>query len=182
MLYEYTENNIVSLLKEVGTLEKEQIIRFFADTLMPSRCSYLLEKLTAERFLIYDAKRGWYSYSAAAKMDELVVKRRIHAFWVQANMGSKKIKQTHVLNWPRQFFMIDDEDYSYDITACTTVNEASIAKHEWDFSLVRNQIDDVNHIAVVNSRELGERLFDLGFDNYCIVNPLDHKVSYYTQD
>ena len=54
MVYKYTIDNILSLLQTVGTLTKEQIMRFFSCELADYRVEYLLNQLAIKHILVYD--------------------------------------------------------------------------------------------------------------------------------
>ena len=59
MVYRYTIDNIISLLQTVGTLSKEQIMRFFSGELADYRVEYLLNQLAIKHILIYDEQEDF---------------------------------------------------------------------------------------------------------------------------
>ena len=66
MVYKYTIDNILSLLQTVGTLTKEQIMRFFSCELADYRVEYLLNQLAIKHILVYDEEADTFSFVGAA--------------------------------------------------------------------------------------------------------------------
>ncbi len=178
MIYEYTRFNVISLMQSVGTLEREQLVRFFSDEMQEVRLKKLLETLVLTNYLKYDENRERYSYHASPALSEDVTERKIHAFWPLACWGSRSVLQIYPLDYPSQFMAITPDNLVYDITVCRTPNDAQLAKTVRELQAVRGVPDDINHMAVVLSAEVGEKLKVYGFDMYCIIDPFTHTPDY----
>ena len=180
MIYEYTQYNIIALMQTAGTLERTQLMRFFSDEMIESRLGAVLDKLVLNNYLKYNPDTDTYTYHAAPDLKPDIIKRRIRAFWVLANWGSTSILQVYVLNYPFQFMVVTTDNTVFDIVVCNSVNEAQLARHVWNISAIKNVPDDVNHIAVVPTAEIGEKVRPYGFDSYCLINPFTKETSYVT--
>lgn len=178
MVYQYTQYNLVSLMQQLGTLKREQLIQFFSDEMTPNRIKYLLDKLVINHYLNYDPVKDRYSYHAAPKEKEEVVSRRIQAFYVPANMGSVEIMTIELLPYPLCLSFIGADNTCYDVSYITSVSEATFVKRHIEASIPKDTTDNVNHIAVVPTAVIGEKLKPYGFDCYGIVNHNDGSINY----
>ncbi len=178
MMYEYTQYNLISLMQSVGTLEREQLVRFFSDEMSQARIGKMLEKLVLANYLKYDPATEQYTYHAAPEIKKDIVDRKILAFWPLASWGSNSLLQIYPLDYPSQFMAITPDNIVYDITVCRSTNEAQIAKTVRDLHAVKGVADDINHMAVVTSASIGEQLRPYGFDMYCTIHPFSHEPSY----
>lgn len=186
MIYKYTENNIIALLQDVGTLEEAQLIRFFADELQPIRVKYLLNELTLNREITHDKEHNTYSALGTPALIDEVLDRRILAFWVVANMGSNGVYEVFTTRYPTQFMVITPDAVTYDLSVIETPMEARIASRVMAESLLRGVEDDVNHVAVLRRpsdvEKLRSVLIESGFDCCCTVDYQTKKVTYISFD
>ena len=88
MVYKYTIDNIISLLQTVGTLTKEQIMRFFSGELADYRVEYLLNQLAIKHILIYDEEADTFSFVGAAHYRKESQEKLIKSFWILVAAGS----------------------------------------------------------------------------------------------
>ena len=178
MIYEHTQNNMLALMQHIGTLTEEQLTRFFSDAMSVPRIQNLLDKMVTYSYLKYDEALKRYTFHGFPEINKDIVDKRIRAFWVLANWGSNSILEVYTLPYPLQFFIITPDNFAFDITVCNSMNEAQIARHVWDANAVKGVPDDVNHIAVVPTAELGEKLRPYGFDSYCLIDPFTQETFY----
>ncbi len=186
MIYKYTENNIISLLQSVGTLEEGQLIRFFADELQPIRVQYLLNQLALDHELTYDSDKKTYSAIGVPEIVDEVMERRILAFWVVANMGSNSIYEIMTTRYPTQFLVIKPDATTYDVTVVENEMEARVASRVMAESLLRGVEDDINHIAVLRRpsdvEKLKSVLIESGFDSCCTIDFKTKRPTYINFD
>ena len=178
MIYTYTQYNMLALMQKVGSLQREQILRFFSDEMSESRLQYLLDKFVINNYLKYDPVKERYRYHASPDIEPITEQKRINAFWVLANWGSNQIIQVDLMEYPLQYSVISIENICYDITVCYSEAEAQMARRYWDLHSAKDIPDDVNHIAVVPWKDLGDKLGKYGFDSYCVINPSSYTVNY----
>ena len=178
MIYKYTADNIYTLMQQAGTLERQQIIRFFSDAISEHQLDRLLYRFTVDRFLHYDEATDRFSYHAAPELEEMFIKRNISAFWPIANLKSESCRLITSMSYPFNFFVVDNENICYDFTWCSSVNEATVCRKLWSVSLSKVAPDDIIHIAVVADKNFGGSLGDWGFDSFCTIDPETHEVFY----
>lgn len=182
MVYKYTIDNILSLMQNMGTLEKEQIKRFFASELEPNRVEYLLNQLEIKHILIYDQEAETYTFVGAAPYEKESAKRLMKAFWVLVAAGSSSVQEIILTRYPTQFLFITHDNDAYDVTVVETAHEAILAQRVRSETIVRGVSDIVTHVAVLNNQEDAKLLKNCGFDNYCVIDPLTKNVKYYQLD
>ena len=182
MMYEYFKDNLKCLMQTVGVLNRQQLLRFFSDTMPESRIKYWLERMVLANMLDYDEKTDRYSWRGYCKLNKELTDRRITAFWVLANWGSSKITTVEVLAYPQQYWVITSENVSYDIAVCKTTNDASLVMNKLRLQSVKGESDETIHIAIVPNDTIGAEMQNYGFDCYCILNPLTHEAAYTTID
>lgn len=178
MIYEFTEHNLISLMQNVGTLDRDQLIRFFSDEMSETRIKKMLDKMVLQNFLKFDLKSNRYTYHAYPELKPDIIDKKIRAFWPIASWGSNEITQIYVLKYPFQYMVVTPENIAYDITVCSSTAEAQLAKNLWMRYAIAGVPDDVNHMAVVTSDKLGEQLQAYGFDMYCTLDSISHEPNY----
>ena len=181
MLYRYTIDNILSLLQTVGTLYKEQIVRFFAPELPAFHVVNLLNQLVVKHILIYDAEADTFSFIGAAHYEKNVQERVMKAFWVLAATGSADVIEIVMTRYPTQFMFITNKesDNCFDVTVVNSEHEALVAQRMRSIELIRDTSDVVSHIAVLRRPEDANMLKNAGFDMYCVIDPKTKEVKYY---
>ena len=182
MLYEYVHQNILTLLQRVGTLQRKQIITLFKSELSASGVQRILNSYVQCNEFKYDPGKDRYSFHSAPKVNEVVLSRRIDAFWVIANWGSENIISIDLLEYPSQYSVIDTDNKCYDITVCATEQDGELAMQKRLRYMIAGRPDDVIHIAVVYFDPVGENLRQFGFDSYATIDPVTHAMTYYTYD
>lgn len=170
--------NLIILLHSLGSLQKEQLVRFFSDTMEERQFNVLLKQLTSYNYIKYDKETDRYYWSREEEYIDEIKGRTIRAFWIAASSGSRKIAEIYPLNYPQQLGFITDENVIYDVTVCYSQTDALAAKEARDRNRIEGVPDGVNHVAVVNDRELGKELGRYGFDVYCMIDPETH-IPYY---
>lgn len=178
MIYKYTADNIYTLMQQAGTLERQQIVRFFSDVTPEDQLDRLLYRFTVDRFLHYDEATDRFTYHAAPELDEVYIRRRISAFWPIANFRSQSCRLITSMSYPFSFFLVDNDNFCYDFTWCSSVNVATACRKLWSISYSKDVPDDINHIAVVADKSFGESLRGWGFDSFCTIDPVTHGTSY----
>ena len=182
MIYKSTKTNIIVLLRNLGTLSKEQIQRFFSDTTSIVSINNILNEMTIYNFLRYDDVKERYSYNASyLKVKDNIIDRRIDAFWVLANYGSSQITQVFVPEYPGTLSFITADNLLYDVTVCNSLSAAQLASMVLK-TYIGNGIDNATHIAVVRDRSMEQQLREYGYDSYCIIDDKDHDSHYFTLD
>lgn len=178
MIYPNIENNIISLLQSIGTLEHDQLLRFFSDEQKTDVIEEVLNRLTVLSYLRYDPKTDCFSYHNITDKTGEIEKRKIRAFWVPAQCGSRDVLQIFDMEYPAQLMFINPRNVVFDVTVCYSENEALLAKNIRDQKKIKGVNDAVNHIAVVGSPELGMRLGKYDFDCFCVLDPKTHVPTY----
>ena len=186
MIYKYTERNIEALLQSVGTLEEDQLIRFFADELQPNRVKYLLNQLSMDHVITCDKEHKTYSSLGAPDVIDEVAERRILAFWAIANMGSNSVYEIMTTRYPTQYLVIGPDAVTYDLSVVETPTEARVASRVFAESLMRGVEDDITHIAVLRRpsdvEKLKSVLIESGFDCCVTIDFETKKPTYVTFD
>lgn len=184
MLYRYTIDNILSLLQTVGTLKKEQIIRFFASELPAFHTENLLNQLAIKHILTYDAEADTFSFVGAAHYKKDVQERVMKAFWILVATGSSNVIEIMMTRYPTQFMFITnaEKDNIFDVTVVNSENEALLAQRFRSESIIRDTSDIVSHIAILRRPEDAYMLKNAGFDSYCVIDPSTKDVKYFQLD
>ena len=188
MMHDVLHLDLIFLMKRVGTLERNQIIRFFSDAYPENRIVKILDALVLNHFFKYDESKDRYSYHSTPELIPDLVDRKILAFWPIASMGSKNVITINMLEYPSQFLVntrINDdgkehEDVVYSITVCYSTNEAQVAKALRDSRAIKGVVDNFNYMAVVTADSVGKQLQPYGFDMYCKIDPITKDPAYIT--
>lgn len=170
MLYESTPDNMTALVRTVGYISKEQMLRFFRDVDDPVRNDYFIKQLWKNRLFDIDDAKGIISWHMGPKINEREIKRRIRAFWVIASFKSKNIRDVILLSYPFQFMFVTHNNEVYDIAVLSSKEEATVAQRKLSMWRVEGVEDDVNHIAIVGTEAFGKTLEPYGFDSYCVLD------------
>lgn len=182
MVYKYTIDNILSLMQTMGTLNKEQLKRFFASELEPNRVEYLLNQLEIKHILIHHPADDTFSFVGAAPYNTDSAKRLMRAFWVLVAAGSNSVQEVILTRYPTQFLFITPDNEAFDVTVVETPHEALLAQRVRGETIVRGVSDVVTHVAVLRSPDHVKYLKNCGFDCYCTIDPVTHNVKYYQLD
>lgn len=179
MLYEATPDNLRFIVRAVGTLKKEQILRFFSDTVDSMNLEYYIKELTDSRIFDYDETRELVSWHTRTRFIDAIVEARIKAFWIITSFRSNAIKEIDLLPYPSQFQFITHNNGVYDITVVNMPQDAMLAQSARNRTLYEGVEDEVNHIALVSNERLGLALGPYGFDSFCTLDK-DMKPQYGT--
>ena len=182
MVYRYTIDNIISLLQTVGTLSKEQIMRFFSGELADYRVEYLLNQLAIKHILIYDEQEDSFSFVGAAHYRKETQAKLIRAFWILVAAGSNNVQEVILTRFPTQFLFITPEGDSYDVTVVESEHDALLAQRVRSETILRGVSDIVTHLAVLKQAEDSFMLKNAGFDYYCLIDPATKDVKYVQLD
>ena len=128
MVYKYTIDNILSLLQTVGTLTKEQIMRFFSGELADYRVEYLLDQLEIKHILKYDGEADTFSFVGAAHYQKETQAKLIRAFWILVAAGSNNVQEIILTRFPTQFLFITPAGDTYDVTVVESEHDALLAQ------------------------------------------------------
>ncbi len=170
MIYEATIDNLVMLLKTVGELNRDQLLRFFRNAHDSRNVDFYITQLCKDRVLDYDEARNRVRFHKAPKIKDVEISKRIQAFWIIASFGSENVREVALLEYPSQFIFITHDNEVYDLTVCLTRSDAQMAVRYRKSCMIEGMPDDINHIAIVNTIEEGEALSAYGFDSYCILD------------
>lgn len=170
MLYELTSDNIIALVRAVGYINREQLLRFFSDATDPSVTDYYIDQLCKTRMFDYDENKNIVSWHMACPISDNEIKRRVRALWVVASFKSKNIRDITLLSYPLQFMFVTHEEDVYDLAVLSSKEEAAVAQRKLRGLRIEGVEDDINHIAIVDTETLGKSLGNYGFDSYCVLD------------
>jgi len=182
MVYKFTIDNIISLLQTVGTLKKEQIMRFFSGELADYRVEYLLNQLTIKHILTYDEEADTFSFVGAAHYRKESQEKLIKAFWILVAAGSSNVQEIILPRFPTQFLFITPTGDTYDVTVVESEHDALLAQRVRSETILRGVSDIVTHLAVLRRPEDAVMLKNAGFDYYCLIDPTTKDVKYVQLD
>ena len=178
MVYKYTIDNILSLLQTVGTLTKEQIMRFFSCELADYRVEYLLNQLAIKHILVYDEEADTFSFVGAAHYRKETQAKLMKAFWVLVAAGSNNVQEIILTRFPTQFLFITPDGDTFDVTIVESEHDALLAQRIRSETILRGVSDIVTHIAILHRPEDVSMLKNAGFDYYCLIDPVTKDVKY----
>lgn len=192
MLYETTNLNIYMLLHEMGYMRPEQIHRFFRDTADAKNIAYYLKSQIDKRNFFFASTAlgppidpeaaitrpnsfvathsNILMFRKAPNVNIEVLRLRLRALWVLASFNSKEVVQAFIANYPSQIMFITTDSQCYDVTVCDNTLVAQTAMINRARLIPKGAPDEINHIALVNSPELGKKLEPYGFDSYCYLD------------
>lgn len=179
MLYKYTIDNLVSLMQTVGTLKKEQIIRFFSAELAPYRIEYLLNQLLIKHIFTYNETTDCYSFVGAAHYKDEPQEMVMRAFWPLVAAGSNNVREVILPQYSSaQILFITHDNKAFDVAVIHTHHDALVSQRVRSELIPRGEKDVVSHVAVLKRKEDAKILDGCGFDNICIIDPSSKNVSY----
>ena len=178
MVYRYTIDNILSLMQNVGRLERLQLKTFFSAELAPNKVEYLLNQLAVKHILIYNQEKDDYTFIGTPQMSADVSRRLVYAFWVVAALGSTNVQEVFITRFPTQYLVITSGNEVYDITVVETLHDAVLAQRIRSETLCKGVPDITNHIAVLIQDMDIKTLKNCGFDCYCTIDPTTKAVKY----
>lgn len=170
MLYEQTPVNLEMLVREIGIVKREQLVRFFSDVESEKRINYYIKVMIENHQFLYDKDRDLIQWHTTPKQILEEREKRIEAFWIPVSFRSTNVKEIIVLHYPFQFMMITHDDEIYDIAVCYDSSTAYVARRRIEMSMLPEIEDEVNHILLTNEEETGNKLGKYGFDSFCILD------------
>ena len=170
MIYESTVDNLITLMRVVGCLKKDQILAFFSDCTDANNVDYYIKQLIQHRILDYDEKKDLVSYHLAPKIKDAEMLKRIQAFWVVVSFRSNNVRELALMPYPTQFILVTDDNEVYDLTVCMARTDAQLAARVRKAGEIAGVPDEVNHVAITNTVADGEELAKYGFDSFCVIN------------
>ena len=187
MEYEYTSQNLVSLLRMIPMATEEQLVMFFSNEIGESQLLFVIDNLLSSHYIIRQKQNNQYEVLTAIRpirFSKRAVEDFIDSFWIIANMGAESVRWVTTANGPTRYIWIcEDGTSTYDVSVIRTPEEARIAMLERNAGRVDGESDDINHIALCSSKEAGEemkqKLMLYGFDSYCVLDPDTHYANYY---
>lgn len=184
MEFESTRAAMNELVKNVGTIKVEQLVRFFRDATDASNMEHYIKSSILSRTFDYDQVRNEVSAHTAPEQREDTIRRKIMAFWVIAYFGYSNVREVLSLKYPSQFLFITEDNSIYDLTVCNSEQEAAVAMRVLKQFTLSNGQDVVNHIAILRSlsnKALCTAVLDMGFDSICVFDE-DKIPTYYTKE
>ena len=109
MLHEQTPVNLAKLVREVGVVKREQLVRFFSDAEPDHIINYYIRIMTGNRLFKYDEATDIVRWHNTPKVILEEENNRIAAFWIPVSFRSKNVKEIMVLPYPFQFLFITHE-------------------------------------------------------------------------
>lgn len=183
MDYISTRKNLETVVRTVGTVTTEQLRMFFRNCTDAQNLTQYIREYIALRLFDYDKTKDWITWHEAPAVTEELTRRRIMAFWLVAYFGCENIRELQLLAYPSQFIFITSNNETYDLTVCFSGTEAKSADRTLKLLEVPEGEDDVNHIAIVRTRQIGAAVLAVPgspFDSYCIFDQ-NHIPEYYTE-
>lgn len=183
MEYISTRKNLEDVIRAMGTLHVEQLVRYFRGAGDADKVPYYIKDLIANRILDYDDAKSRVTWHNAPALQEEAITRTCMAFWLVAYFGYQHIREIIPLKYPSQILFITHNNDSYDITVCLSTTEAKIAARTRQMFAVSGETDEVNHVAIVRSRDVGSAIMQLPgcpFDSYCIFDK-EKLPTYYSE-
>ena len=187
MINKYTQDNILELMKNIPAITREQMIRFFSDSLDPSKINVLIDDLIATSFLtLHEDIPDCITTRFTTRKKANIVERFIDAFWPIVYMGSQNVEMVVQSYYPIQYFVIGneidengEEDITlYDFTLCDSDGLAKGGMIARKFYSYTGEVDDIQHIAIIHKESDIAYLKGYGYDTACIVNRNTHEIRY----
>lgn len=180
MLESTIECKVLSLLQNLGALEREQILRFFSAEVPATRLEVILKHLDDYSMINYNKATDTYAFHSDPLELSQKQKLVISAFWIAAANGSHQTLELCRVEYPQQYLFVDTRNLAFDVTMVYDENTASLAYRLRKARLPQGVPDLVTHLGVVRNHELGAKLIvNYGFDYYVMVNPETKEITYY---
>lgn len=170
MIYKSTEDCIQEVVRTMGTVSVEQLLRYFRNAPDKDNLQYYIEELIRMRVFDYIKPSNWVRYHNSPKLNETEERRRVMAFWVVADFGYDNIRELYVLRAPWQLLMITEDNNVFDIAVCVNKGDAIAMARAIPQAQIAGVPDEVNHIAIVREKEMGATVLPYGFDSCCILD------------
>lgn len=179
MIYESTVDNLVMLVRSIGEVRRDQLLRFFRDADDADSVDYYVTQLAKERVLDINTRKNHVKFHSSPAIKDAEIVKRITAFWVVADFGSNNIREVVTMEYPSQILFVTSSNDVYDLTVCSTRMDAQLALRARKLSLPEGIEDVINHIAIVSTQKEGEALAPYQFDSFCLLDA-DKIPGYYT--
>lgn len=178
MIFKSTKLNMITLLRAVGYMKTEQIMRFFSDADDAQNIPFYIKQQVDEKNFLYDKSRDILQFRRAEPIKSDVVLKRIRALWVLSAFGSSDVRQVFLIPYPGEYMFITSDDRCYDVICVDNNTIAQLAMYNRTKFLPKDMPDEVNHIAVVGNADFGRRLDAYQFDSYCTLDG-EHNPQYF---
>lgn len=175
-----TRNCMRTIVQAMGTVDAEQLIRFFRNANDAGSVEYYIKEFIAAKIFDYDRAKNHVTFHGTPAFKDFVISVRIMAFWIIAYFGYERVREVIPIQNRSQLLLITESNETYELTVCITKQDVSAAAVLRRLYQIRGQEDDVNHIAVVRSHDIGAIALDYGFDSYCIYDE-DYIPQYFTR-
>lgn len=181
---------IENFVNKTGAVTKEQIIRFFRvhhkDTV-----EWCLERLVCNPRINYSEREKKFfprvptirSKEGAEAMDK--------AIWILAEFGDTRIRDFMAVGYPQSLLIITTDNNVYDITVMNSLNvdviktvipfyrKLNTPGYEGENGDFEEMPDMINHIALLSSKSLADKIRGSYFSCYCTLNPQTHTPEYH---
>lgn len=175
---------IEQFVNRLGAASKEQILRFFSahhkDTVL-----WCLERLIHNPKLNFDEKSNLLVPRIPTIRKPELAEAMQKAVWILSEFGDVNVLDYAAMNFPQSLLIVTTDNHVYDVTVITARNvDAVLAvgriyKAQNTPEMARSN-DVINHIALVSSKSIGEKLRGAGYDSYCILEPRTNRPRYFT--
>lgn len=178
MEFNTTRNCLEDIMRSMGTLEVGQLERFFRNAPDKNALMHHINMYVQYHVLDFNEAKNRLTYHNFPSTKPGTIDSRITAFWIPAAFGYDNVQEIRLLKYPQQLIFITHDSETYDVTVCGSTMEASNAVRARQRMAVPSIEDDVNHIAIVRTRELGRQILPMGYDSYCILDKDKNPVYY----
>lgn len=187
MMYSDVTKNLDLFMSQVGYASYRQISRFFRMTCPEDVLKRIVDdQIYSLSLVVVDEQEKIYRWKNTPPLSYFKIQRRLKAIDVLSTLRAIQVTDITPMCYPRELAFITpvkDKDNDgilthrlYDISV---IEDDAVAQYDtgirWS-SLPKGAPDLVNHIAVVSSPALGEKLLrNYGFTAYAIIGT-DHQV------
>lgn len=173
--------NMYAFVKRIGAVTDKQLFRMFSEGHDQATVEFCLKTLLAENKIKRSQDSGLLIRRQSLIENDYGQILLTRAAWVLADMGERGVREYFPVNYPSQLFIIGENNICYDITVFTiqTLDSLRMAIPRYRATLLPPKVEDeVVHVALIPTVEIADRIKDLGFDNYCILDE-DNKPQYH---
>ncbi|MBQ7673709.1 MAG: hypothetical protein IJT36_04170 [Alphaproteobacteria bacterium] len=163
--------NILLFVNRLGAVHKQQVVKMFSDAEEEGVIESCIANLinTASINEHKDVLRRRNSINETDYMQQLITR----AAWIVSDMGSLRVRDFFVTDYPSQIFIIGENNVCYDITVFTydTLSSLKMTIPRKRIMLLPQGVEDeCIHIALLPDKEMAKEISSLPFDSYCILN------------
>ncbi len=178
MLEVTLESAIVKFVKTFRVVRKDHLYKFFSDW-DDENVERTVTRLCTTKVL-FGQPNGLVSSVMQLHCDIGQYDNQLKALDVLCLMKSNEVRWFDVADYPLDIRFLTSEDEVFDVAVLDEnwANKYALLPQTWKRGIPPGQEDIFNHVAVVSNLDVAQKVRDLGFNQFALIDKNNHVTIY----